>query len=472
MADFELRSRIDAPAAAVFNWHANPGAFERLRPPWMRIRVLERSGWIANGSRVVLELGTGLLRRRWHVLFDGYEPGRQFCDEQVRGPFAYWRHTHRFVPIDDAASELVDRVEYRLPLAALGDSLAGAAIYRQLERAFAWRHRRTQFDVVRQRQFAEHRPQRVVVSGASGLVGGALVAFLTAGGHTVQPLVRRRPHPGSDEIGWDPLAGEIEAQRLEGCDAVVHLAGASVAAGRWSAERKGVIRDSRVRSTHVLSEALAKLRSPPRAFICASAVGYYGSRGDEPLDEQAAAGTGFLAETCTAWEGACAAARAAGIRVVNLRVGTVLARDGGALRAMLPAFSWGLGGPVGSGRQYLSWIALDDLVGAIHFLLFREDVRGPVNATAPHPVTNRAFARTLGRVLHRPAITPLPAAVVRTLFGEMGTALLLSGARVLPAALQSAGFRFLCEDLESALRWELGRLPRRPPPPLGPAPPA
>lgn len=299
------------------------------------------------------------------------------------------------------------------------------------------------------------RPLQIAIGGASGLVGTALSTFLTDGGHRVAPLVRRPPRSGSGEIHWNPAAGEVDAPALEGLDAIVHLGGESLAGGRWTAKRKAAIRDSRVASTGLLSGTLTRLARPPRTFVCASAIGYYGDRGDEPLTEQSPPGMGFLPEVCRAWEMATEPARQAGIRVVNMRIGVVLSRRGGALHTMLPAFKVGLGGVVGSGRQYWSWIALDDLVRAIHFVLRTDKVSGPVNAVAPSPVTNREFTRTLGRVLRRPTILPLPGLAVRVVFGQMGQALLLEGNRVVPAKLQATGFPFLYPNLERALRHEL-----------------
>ncbi len=299
---------------------------------------------------------------------------------------------------------------------------------------------------------------RLVISGASGLVGARLAAFLAAGGHRVDRLVRRDPQSGRTDIRWRPEAGEIDAPALEGVDAVVHLAGASIAAGRWTSARKEAIRRSRVEGTRLLAETVARLSRPPSVVVSASAIGYYGSRGDESLTEDSPAGDGFLAEVCQAWEAAADPARHAGVRVVTLRMGMVLAASGGALGRMLLPFKLGLGGVVGSGRQYVSWIALGDLVSAIHHVLLAAGVTGPVNAVAPVPVTHRDFVRTLGRVLRRPTLAPLPAPIVRLLLGEMGQALLLDGARVLPARLQAAGFRFRHPVLESALRAELARL--------------
>jgi hypothetical protein len=425
-----------------------------LAPPWQTIRIVERTGGITDGSELVMEMRLGPFRQRWVARHGGYVEGREFTDEQVSGPFAAWRHTHRVLPDGDTASILEDTITYALPLAPLGPFLGGAAVERMLDRLFQFRHARTRDDLARHAAVAAHGPRRIAVTGASGLVGRQLAAFLTAGGHTVLPLVRRAPRRGTDEIGWDPAAGRIDAARLEGVDAVVHLSGEPVAA-RWTSARKAAIRASRVDSTALLATTLARLARPPRVLLSASAIGFYGDRGHTPLDETNPSGSGFLAEVCRAWETAAAPAVDAGIRVVHPRIGVVLAGQGGALATMALPFQLGLGGVVGDGHQMMSWIALDDLVGLLHHLLFAE-VHGPVNATAPDPATNATFVGTLGTVLHRPTLLPLPAAAVRLMFGDMGEEVLLSGARVLPRVAEASGFRFLHTDLAQAMRDELG----------------
>ena len=293
-----------------------------------------------------------------------------------------------------------------------------------------------------------------MISGASGLLGRGLLKFLTSRGHVLLRLVREAPRSDM-EIAWDPLHGELEPTALEGVHAVVHLAGANIAERRWSEARKRVLLESREHGTRLLCETLARTRKPPEVLIAASAVGYYGDRGEEWLDERSESGQGFLPELCRAWEAATEPARTAGICVVNLRLGVVLAAQGGALARMLTPFRLGVGGVLGSGRQYLSWIALQDVLRVVEHLIASPELAGPLNAVAPVPVTNREFTRILARVLHRPAILPVPAPLCRALFGELGQALLLEGARVSCARLEQSDFRFLYRDLESALRAEL-----------------
>ncbi len=293
---------------------------------------------------------------------------------------------------------------------------------------------------------------RIAISGASGLIGRGLLRGLKAE-HEVVTLVRRSA--GATEIAWDPAAGQLAADALEGFDAVVHLSGANISNGRFTASRKQANRDSRVQSTRLLAETLARLRKPPATLVCASAIGFYGPRDAAPVDETSGPGAGFLADVCTAWEAAADPARAAGLRVCHVRVGIVLTTEGGALKALLLPFRLGAGGRLGDGQQGMSWIDYDDILGLFGHCLTHADVRGPINGTAPRPVSNAVFAKTLGAVLHRPSLLPLPAAVVRGLFGEMGQALLLDGAYVLPRAAAASGYVFKYPELRAALEHQL-----------------
>jgi uncharacterized protein (TIGR01777 family) len=296
----------------------------------------------------------------------------------------------------------------------------------------------------------------ILVTGASGLIGSGLLPFLGNTGHEVTRLVRSPPRPGERAIRWDPAAGSIEESALTGMEAVVHLAGENIAE-RWTAEKKAKIRDSRVNGTRLLCEALARMDTPPKVLVTASAIGYYGDRGGEILTEESPSGQGFLAEVCRAWEASTAPARQKGIRVVPLRFGIVLSEAGGALAKILPPFRMGMGGVLGSGRQYMSWIALDDAVGAIHHAIVTESLQGPANAASPESVTNQEFTKTLGKVLGRPTVVPLPAFAARLMFGEMADELLLASARVQPVKLAASGYTFRYPDLEAALRHLLKR---------------
>jgi uncharacterized protein (TIGR01777 family) len=310
-------------------------------------------------------------------------------------------------------------------------------------------------DVIHMNLVAEKQSQstagtcNVLVSGSSGLVGRALLERLAQRGQQTKRLVRSNPSP--NEVLWDPIRGEID-ERSIATQAVVHLAGENIADGRWTKSKMEAIRASRVRGTRLLAESLARLENPPSVLVSASAIGFYGDGGDELLTEESSVGKGFLPEVCQEWEDACDAARNAGIRVVNLRIGVVLARGGGALSKMLLPFKLGFGGRIGNGKQYMSWVLLDDLVSIICEAIDNESLSGPINATAPNPVSNMQFTKTLGKVLRRPTIAPLPGFVARAVLGRMADDLLLASLRVHPTKLLDAGFKFCQPELEGALR--------------------
>lgn len=447
----------------LFAWHARPGAFERLCPPWQTIRI-DQPAPVEDGSVAELRMKKGPLWIPWTALHRDVEPGRAFVDVQTAGPFSRWVHRHEFLASDDGAL-LRDRIDFRLPGGALGQALAGRAIDRDLRTTFAYRHETTARDLARHADFASRPSQTIALSGAGGLVGSALAPFLTTGGHRVLPLVRPNAEPTAppswatgEAIAWRPDRG-LDAPESIGhrLDAVVHLAGESIASGRWTAARKERLRSSRVDATRHLVRSLARLDPPPRTLVCASAIGYYGSRGDTPLDESSARGDGFLAELSEAWEAAAAEAATAGIRLVVLRFGIILSPAGGALAKMLPAFRLGVGGRLGSGRQIMSWVSIDDAIGAVHRAVLDDRLQGPLNVVAPNPVTNEEFTKTLARALRRPAILPLPAGAARLAFGQMADEMLLASARVEPRRLTDMGFRFDDPELAGTLDRLLGR---------------
>jgi uncharacterized protein len=291
---------------------------------------------------------------------------------------------------------------------------------------------------------------RILITGSHGLVGRALISELTKDGHEILSLVRHKSE-GASEIEWHPNQGAIDSERVSGFDVVVHLAGESIASGRWTDEKKRKIRESRVNGTTLLSQALARSSKPPATFISASAIGYYGNRADQLLDEKSAPGNDFLAEVCVAWERATGEAEARGVRTIHARFGIILDQEGGALAKMLTPFRMGVGGRIGDGKQWMSWIALVDVIKGLKFVIENDSITGPVNFVAPHPVTNSEFTKTLGDALSRPTLFPMPSFAVRLAFGEMGDALLLSSAKVEPRRLQQSGYRFEFENLQPAL---------------------
>lgn len=297
---------------------------------------------------------------------------------------------------------------------------------------------------------------KILVTGATGLVGSALLPALEKAGHKVGKLVRPGTLPSEGDVKWDPISGAIDSAGIEGSDAVIHLGAENIAEGRWTKEKKRRIRDTRVRGTGLLAHALAELERPPATFVCASAIGFYGDRGSEVVDEESAPGAGFLAEVCKEWEAAAAPAEARGIRVVKLRFGVVLTGAGGALKQMLLPFKLGVGGRLGSGKQYMSWISIEDAVGAIVHCLANASLSGPVNVVAPEAATNAEFTKALGRALRRPTLFPVPAPALKLALGQMADELLLASTRVQPKVLQESGYAFRNPDLNSALRSALG----------------
>ena len=452
--------RADLPGHArpdVFSWHERPGALERLTPPWADVEVLEKEGGIRDGARVVLRVRHGPASFRWELEHRDFIENEQFCDYQLSGPLKAWAHTHRFEDDGSDGTRMHDTIEVEPPLGPAGAALAPGFIEGELTRLFRFRQTRLVNDLARHARWSGRPRLTVAITGSSGMIGTSLTHFLTTGGHRVIRVVRDRSQVGPDAIYWSPSNREIDAEGLAAADAVVHLAGVPIADGRWTDERKKAIRRSRVEGTDLLSRTMAGLKTGPRTLVSMSAVGYYGDRKDDRVTESSKAGSGFLASVSQDWEAAARPAERAGLRVVRLRAGVVLSPEGGALGKMLLPFKMGVGGRLGSGRQYVSWIDLDDIVGLIHHSLMDRSMSGPVNATAPHPVTNSTFSSVLGTVLGRPTIIPVPSLAVKAAFGELGKEALLEGQRVLPAVALDSSFRFAFEGVEESLRFQLGR---------------
>lgn len=443
--------RIACPAAEAFAWHERAGALARLTPPWERVRLVEQTGGIRDGGTVVLASKIGPWWSRWQVEHFDYRAGEQFCDRQVAGPFAFWEHVHRFTPAGPEACTLTDDICFALPGGVVGNCAHGA-VHTRLERMFAYRHAVTKGDL----ELPVGPTGTVVISGAGGLLGSALAAFLSTQGWRVARLVRGAPR-GPDEIEWAPERGAVHWPEGFRCDAVIHLAGANVAGGRWTAARREAIMRSRVEGTRTLVSSFRHLTQLPAVFLSGSAIGFYGDGGEAALDEGTPHGKGFLADVCREWEGEAQVAEQLGVRTVLLRTGVVLSPAGGALAQMLPVFKLGAGGPLGGGRQWLSWIGLDDWLVACRRCLQVPGLRGPVNLVGPQPVRQAEFAATLARVLGRWAAMPAPAIALRLAIGQMADEALLASVRVVPSRLLAEGFNYLHPTLEKALRHVLGR---------------
>ncbi|MBM73879.1 MAG: TIGR01777 family protein [Proteobacteria bacterium] len=453
-------------AKALYDWHASGGAFERLVPSWesmcidrwqggedtQNLSKAQQWGDISKGALISIVLKKGPLKLNWTAKHTDSDRGHFFVDQQLSGPFAHWEHRHLFHSIDEQQSILEDQVSYKLPLKPVS-RLMQPWVERQLRAMFAFRHIRTSHDISMYQKYPFASPLKIAITGASGLLGRQLVAFLRGGGHRIFPMVRRSTADQSDEIQWS-IDG-FDPKPLEGMDAVIHLAGEPIL-GWWTKRKKERILRSRVQGTQVLVDAFSKLQHPPKTFISASAIGFYGNVIADECFEDSACGAGFLAQVCQEWENTALRAANMGIRVVLPRIGIVLSGAGGALKQMLLPFYLGAGGRVGDGNQWMSCIALDDLLSMFLFALNNKDVEGALNCVSPNPIQNKEFTYILGKVLNRPTFIPLPKFAVRLLLGEMGEALLLQGAKVIPRKALDLGFEWSYRETVDALRLETG----------------
>ena len=471
-------------AQECFDWHERPGAFERLCPPWDPVHILHKDPHIRDDARVVLKVkALPGIQVQLEARHKNYQHGVSFEDYQVKGPFAEWVHTHHMQDHEQEGSKdaqqsdeaqmsneaedssiisppnqctLTDHIQYSLPLGALGQWGGGNMVRQRLNQLFHYRHQVMLHDV-QLHALAQGRTLTIAVSGARGLIGNALCALLTTGGHQVIRLVRRLTG-APDERLWET---PDQVPDLSDVDAVVHLAGENVAQ-RWSKAAKDRIMQSRVTRTQALAQALATYAQnnpscKTKTFIVASGIGYYGHSSEQVFDESAPLGEGFLASVCQAWENASMSAQQAGIRVVTMRIGIVLSPTGGALAKLLLPFKAGIGGPVADGQQWMSWISLHDVVGALYFALLQDEVVGVVNAVAPHAVRNKEFSQVLAKVIQRPCLFPVPAFVLKMLYGEMAKETVLTSQHVVPKQLQKLGYPFMHENLENSLRFLLGK---------------
>lgn len=466
MSMFEAKTIMPCDGATLYAWHARPGALERLTPPWQSVRIAERKPGedhprIGNGAIARLMIGVGPFELPWIAEHFDHDPPRQFCDRQLAGPFGSWSHTHRFHDLGGGRSELEDSIRYTPPAGPLGSMFLGGKLAKDLERLFWFRHERTRADLERHARATE--PMSIAIAGSSGLLGSALAAFLSTGGHRVIRLVRRTPEvdpiDGIEQRRWDPGSHDISPAILADVDAVVNLCGANIARGRWTARRKAQVESSRVGPTQTLASAIAALPSAdrPKLLINASGVHAYGDAGDEPLTEASDHGEGFLPALVKRWEAATKPAQAVGVRVVHARLGMVLGARGGALKSLLTPARFGLAGPIGSGRQWWPWIGLDDAIGAMHFLLSQSKLEGPVNICAPNAATANDVAGAIAEAVRRPSALGLPASAAKALLGEqMASEMLLGSTRAEPAALEAASFRWMHPTLLDAIGWELG----------------
>ncbi|MCM8532219.1 MAG: TIGR01777 family oxidoreductase [Lentisphaeraceae bacterium] len=434
-------------------WHESPGAFGRIQPPWESAEIINKATEIADGLEEHIQIKIGPLKKMWIARYHDVIKNEQFCDLQVSGPFAYWDHKHVFKAIDSDKSELVDDISYKEPMGPVGRLLAGKMIASKLDAMFNYRHAVTHADLARHFN-RKIKPMKVAITGGTGLVGGCLGPLLQTMGHEVFILTRNPKK--ENHIKWDPATSEIDHEKLEGIDAFINLAGRSIAAP-WTSKVKKDIISSRLDSSELLVKAIKVMKRKPSVVITASGSAYYPLYTGETYSEDGPKGEGFLPELAEKWEGVFKPLDAIGVRVVKLRIGVVLTPAGGALQKMLPAFKLGLGGPFSSGKQYMSWIAIDDLIDIMAFALEDEKYSGVINAVSPEPVTNKEFSKTLGKVLNRPTVLPVPAAILKMIPGGMGKELFLASNRLEPAKLKELGYEFRHPDLLGTFKHLFGQ---------------
>ncbi len=455
--EFIWQSTLSYSQSELFNWHTRRGAFARLNAPWRPVRVLAQADNIAVGSKVTILLPVipRLLAIKWALKHTGYEPHDSFTDEQISGPFKSWRHLHSFIKEGPETTRLVDRINYSLPR---GCSFLEPLLRRELTRLFKYRHSTLEHDMRLHSRFNDRPRKNILIAGSSGFIGTQLRAFLESAGHTVKVLVRRPIKDPYHELWWEPSKEVLDPDALAGIDVVIDLCGANIAAKRWSAARKIELTESRVKPSALLAKTIANLASKPELLINASGVGIYGDMGDLEISDIAPPkGDRFLQRLGREWEGALAPLADTSCRTVILRLGAVLNAAGGALDKMLPVFRAGLGGRLGGGDQFMSWIALQDLLGVFEHTIYTEELSGAINCVAPNPCTNVEFTKTLTRVLgwrHKP-IFGVPKILLKVALGELSE-VLLDSVRAYPTRLIGSGYGFIHGDIESALKYECG----------------
>jgi len=460
---YKSELEVPVPVDQLFSWHENPGAFERLTPPFEPVKVKKRKGGI-DGGEVHLQMNLGPIPLPWVARHHNYIKNEQFLDEQVSGPFASWNHAHLFEKIDAKSSKLIDKIDYKLPFGTVGKTFGGAFAEQKIKQMFAYRRNITKNDLVSQSKYSGS-PLNIAVTGGSGLIGSQLKPYLTTAGHSVENIVRGRPQKG--ELSWD-LENKTMSN-LSGKDVVVHLAGEPISKPLggmiplpWTKWKRNEILKSRVEGTKLISEHIASLNNPPKVMICASAVGYYGDRGEDLLSESDESGDDYFSHVVSEWEKAAQPAVDAGIRVVFLRIAPVMSPLGGALQVLGNAARLGSSPPVAGGKQWWSWISLDDVVDVIYHSIINEKLSGPVNVASPNPVRQKEWASTLAKVIWGrfgplTGLIPVPGFALKTVLGEFGDVLALSSIKIDSSKLLDSGYKFRFENLEDCFRHLLGK---------------
>ncbi|MCP3871775.1 MAG: TIGR01777 family protein [Desulfobacteraceae bacterium] len=449
------KTKINVAVEKLFSWHARNGAISRLTPPWAPLKMIWRKGeGIKKGVKVRFQIRVFNIPMIWEAEHIDYNENKEFKDIQIKGPFSKWEHTHRFLKDGEQSSIMEDTVEFKLPFGFLSRPFYGFA-KKEFDRMFSYRHKVLKYDL--EHHANNGKKKRILISGSSGTIGSILVPFLKTCGHEVIRLVRKKTDLLKDELFWDPYSGELDLEKAGPIDAVINLNGIDISRGRWTEPQKKRIIDSRILPTQLLVKKMKSIDHKPEVFISSSAIGFYGERENSKLSETTGMGNRFISKVCKQWEDASMDAQTAGIRTVQLRTGIVLTPSGGALARMEPAFKIGCGVKLSHGRQYMSWISMEDVLSGILFVLNNNTLSGPVNMTAPNPVTNIEFSNTLASVFSKKVRFMMPKLFVRLLWGQMGEETLLASARVLPEKLLKNGFKFQHETLFLALKHMIGK---------------
>ena len=454
MIRFQKELELPISREELWNWHVRNGAFQRLSPPWQKLS-LERFDGVVEDGLGIIALSVGPVKLRWHARHLDVDPPRQFVDFQEKGPFKYWKHTHSMIDRASNTSTLRDAVDFELPLPFISEAFGKNLALKQIDNLFSYRHRIMERDLAIHSR-AEKKNLNVLISGASGLLGTQLTAFLESGGHEVYRLVRRSSE-GAKEIVWSPSKGELDLPPDLAFDAVVHLSGANVGKIPWSKKYKEVILDSRTDTTELLVSKLMQHPNPPSVFISAAGIGYYGDQGEREVEISDPVGNGFLAEVCEAWEASSLALEHSGIRRVVLRLGPVVTSAGGMLQKLILPAKLGLGATIGKGKEWMSWVALDDVLYSIFHIIQNDSLNGAVNLCSPQPVRMLALTDTLSSVLSRPRFLRMPAGLVKKIGGEAVEAMILTSTKAKPKKLEASGFTFSYPDIREAISHTLGK---------------
>lgn len=453
---FIYRSYFPCTAEELYHFHSRPGALERLLPPWDGSEVVWKKGTLAPGGKVLMKLRQGPISFHWEAHHIAETPGLVFQDIQHKGPFARFAHVHKFSDTAEGAL-LEDEIEFALPFQNVLPPFANNQVVQMLTRIFSYREHTIREDLQLHARCST-KPLCILISGASGVLGNVLVPLLTTGGHKVFRLVRRPPVPQKNEIFWDPQNGILDLSTVPHLDGVIHLAGEYIGLGRWTDEKKRSVIESRTKGTTLLANTIASLKNRPKVFLSASAVGYYGDCGEQHVTEMHPPGNDFISEVCSLWEEAASAASDSGIRTVLMRLGVGLTPRGGALQRLLATKPVGFFNRFGEGNQYISWMSIDDMVSAMLHCLSTPTLAGPVNIAAPNPVSNRMLLNALATTSSRPQALHIPSGLLKVLYGQMATEILLSGCRVSTEKLEKSGFRFRHPSIADTLNILLGKV--------------